>query len=358
MHKKYKFLSLALSVTLVASLTACGANDKSASSSTSTVNKDAESTDTTASSTATSNVSLSMVFWDSGQEPGLNDMAAAYMKENPNVTVTVQTIPWDEYWTKMQAAATSGDISDMADILVMHPDEVEGYVQGGYLMDLTDILKGSNDNISNYPEFVVNDFLVDGKYYGIPKDIGTIALVYNKDLFDKYGVSYPTDDWTWDDLKAAAQKLTDKDNGVYGFMSDNDGQETYWDMIWQNGGDLFDSNGKCTFDSPETVEAMKYAVSFVEEGLSPKASDLTDLTRDQYFESGKVAMMNAGSWMLTEYLNTEGLNFDVAELPHEKQKAAICSGMAFSVANTTKNPEEAKKFVEWLGGEEAQTIEC
>lgn len=340
--KKYKkVLTILLTGSIAAALGGCGSADDQAA------NAGGESKGKT---------ELRMIFWDSNQEPGLKAMAEGFMKQNPDISVTVETVPWDEYWTKLQAAAQGGD---MPDVVVMHPDEVANYAQGGILMDLTEVLDGETANRSNFPEYVVEDFQIDGKDYAIPKDIGTMALFYNKDLFDAAGVEYPSSDWTWEDMTAAAEKLTDKEKGIYGLNADNNGQNFYWNLIWQNEGDIWEEDTKlCTFDSPATVEAMKYAVSFVEKGYSPTPADFANLTADEYFESGKSAMTFAGSWMLTEYQNVEELNFDVAELPAGKVKAAICSGMGFSVSANTKHPEEAKKLAEYLGSEEAQTIEA
>lgn len=299
---------------------------------------------------------LKMIFWDSVQESGLVKMAEGFMEKNPGCTVTVETVAWDEYWTKLLAAAQGGN---MPDVVVMHPDEVQNYAEGGMLLDLTEILEGEKANSDNFPQYIVDDFKVGDGYYGIPKDIGTVGLYYNKDLFDAAGVDYPTSDWTWDDLMNAAEQLTDKENGVYGMIAENNGQDFYWNLIWQNGGDIMDEENKvCLFDSQESIEAMEYAVSFIEKGFSPTASDLANLTNDEYFESGKAAMTFALSSMLNEYLNVEDLNFGVAELPTGKEKGVICSGMAFSVAANTKYPEAAKALVEYLGSEEGQTIQA
>lgn len=355
--KKYKSLAAVLLAGILAgSLCACGGNSGGKTETGKETQKEAaQGTGTDTGGGAVSG-ELKMIFWDSNQEPGLKAMADGFMKQNPGVKVTVETVPWDEYWTKLQAAAQGGG---MPDVVVMHPDEVENYARGGMLMDLSDVLNGEVANASHFPDYVVNDFKIDDKCYGIPKDIGTLGLFYNKDLFDAAGVAYPTSDWTWDDLMEAAGRLTDKEKGTYGIAADNNGQNFYWNLIWQNEGEIWDDeNNKCTLDAPETIEAMKYAVSFVEKGYSPTPSDLANLTADEYFESGKTAMNFAGSWMLTEYQNVEGLNFDVAELPTGKKKAVICSGMAFSVSASTKNPDAALKLAEYLGSEEAQTIQA
>ncbi|MDE7186402.1 MAG: extracellular solute-binding protein [Lachnospiraceae bacterium] len=364
--KKYKKVLVSLLVgAMVFSTVACGSSGSDAQQSsggndTAQSNTAEEEKQTEAAGAEGTGESVSgdlrMIFWDSNQEPGLVQMAEGFMKQNPDCKVTVETVPWDEYWTKLQAAAQGGDLPD---VFVMHPDEVKNYAEGGMLMDLTDILNGDIANADNFPQYVVDDFKVGGGYYGIPKDIGTLGLFYNKDIFDAAGVEYPTADWTWDDMMDAAEKLTDPANGIYGIAADNNGQNFYWNLIWQNGGEVFDEETQlCTFDSPESIEAMEYAVSFVEKGYSPTPADLANLSADEYFESGKTAMNFAGSWMLTEYLNVDTLNFGVAELPAGKEKGVICSGMAFSVAANAKNPEAALKLVEYLGSEEAQTIEA
>lgn len=361
--KKYKkILSLLLIGCMILTLCACGNGgsdqngEQEASNDTQASQETSEDSSQNEQEAGSDKVELKMVFWDSNQEPGLIAMADGFTKQNPNITVSVETTPFSEYWTKLQAAAQGNSLPD---IIVMHPDQVENFAQGDILMELSDILDGEIANRSNFPDYVVEDFQVDGKYYGIPKDIGTLGLFYNKDLFDAAGISYPDSTWTWEDLSAAAEALTDKEKGIYGLNAPNDGLAFYWNLVWQNGSDVWDKeNHLCTFDDPATVEAMKYAVSFVEKGCSPTPADFANLSPDEYFESGKTAMHFAGSWMLTEYQSIEDLNFDVAELPMGKERAAICSGMAFSVAANTAHPEEAKKLAAYLGSEEAQKIEA
>ena len=75
-----------------------------------------------------------------------------------------------------------------------------------------------------YYQDVLSLYTLDNKYYAVPKDYDTIGLWYNKTLFDKAGVSYPDDTWTWDDMYNAAVKLTDKANGIYGYAANSDEQ--------------------------------------------------------------------------------------------------------------------------------------
>ena len=128
-------------------------------------------------------VELVMSVWDSDQEPVMKQMAEAYSKENPNVTVKTQLTTWNEYWTKLEASATGGSAPDIITMNVLH---VEEYADAGILMDLTDAEKESDLKVhDNFPAPLVDGYTVEGKLYGIPKDFDTNAVFYNKEIFDQ-----------------------------------------------------------------------------------------------------------------------------------------------------------------------------
>lgn len=348
MKKCKRIVALAIAAVIMLVLTACDAQTDKSSATPETGGEVSEANDSELSG------ELKFAFWDTNQEPGLIAQAEKFMEYNPGVKITVETTPWDEYWTKMQAAATGGNL---ADIFVMHPDQVEVYAEGGVLMDLTEITSSEID-MSKFPDYVCADFLVDDMQYAVPKDIGTMALVYNKDIFDDAKIEYPNSDWTWDDLTDVAKRLTDKDKDIFGFGAPNDGQNYYWNLIWSNGGEVME-DGICVMDSEKTIEAMEYAVSFIKDGSSPTVSDFTTLTEEEYFQSGKLGMLFQGSWLLNQYLSMDDLNFDVAEIPSiNGNRGAICSGMGYSVSAKTSSPEAALAFLAFLGSEEGQRIQA
>ena len=185
-------------------------------------------------------VTITFAFWDTNQEPGMKAIAEAYMAEHPNVTVETQVTPWSEYWTKLEAAAQGGALPD---VFWMHSNQFFKYVSAGMLLDLTDL----NLDYTPYPEGITALYHYEDKQWAVPKDYDTIALAYNKELFDKAGVAYPDDTWTWDTLRETAKKLTDAENGVYGFGAPNDTQSGYYNFVYQNGGFIFEY-GKSGFD--------------------------------------------------------------------------------------------------------------
>ncbi|MCH3958170.1 MAG: extracellular solute-binding protein [Selenomonas sp.] len=169
---------------------------------------------------------ITYAIWDKNQQPAMEAIAAAFHEKNPGITVEVQLIPWNQYWTKLEASATS---DTMPDVFWMHSQSFVRYASNDMLMDLTDKTKGDID-LANYPQDLVKMYTYNGKVYGVPKDYDTVALWYNKTMFDAKGLAYPDETWDWNKLVETAQKLNDPDNGVYGFLAPPDQQSLYYDF--------------------------------------------------------------------------------------------------------------------------------
>ena len=139
---------------------------------------------------------LTFQIWDVAQKEGMEAMCAAYTQQHPEVSIEVQVTSWNEYWTKLEAAATS---NQMPDIFWMHTNELLKYADNGMLADCTDIVE--KDKFSEVS--LSNAMGSNGTLYAVPKDKDTVGLVYNKEMFDAAGVAYPDENWTWDDLVSA-----------------------------------------------------------------------------------------------------------------------------------------------------------
>lgn len=304
-------------------------------------------------------VTITYGIWDKIQQPAMEAIAEAFEAENENIDVKVEVTPWDQYWTKLEAGAQGGS---MPDVFWMHSNEIAKYSEGGVLMDLSETYENSQIvSLDNFPEDLVELYSSEEGLYGIPKDYDTIGLWYNKTLFDEAGVAYPDDSWTWDDLLAAAQKLNDPENGVYGILAPLNRQEGYHNFIFQNGGYVIsEDKTQSGFRLDETIEAVQwYADLSVKHGVSPTQSQFAENTNLSFFQSGRGAMGFFGSWMTGEMANNEytAANADVAPLPEGKQEATIFNGLANSVSANTKSKEAALKFVEFLGTEEAMILQ-
>ena len=207
------------------------------------------------------NTRLTYAIWDKNQEPGMRAIADAFKAKNPNIKVKVEVTNWDQYWTKLEAAATGGALPD---VFWMHSNNFVKYASSGMLMDITDKIKDSKDvNLNNFPKGLVDATIQDGKTYGLPKDYDTIGLWYNKAMFDEAKIAYPDATWDWKKLQEVAKKLTNTSKGIYGFAAPEDAQQGYYNFIYQNGGTVISADKKKSgFDSAATKEAIQFDVDF------------------------------------------------------------------------------------------------
>lgn len=153
------------------------------------------------------------------------------------IPVDIQVVPWDQYWTLLEAGAQGGS---MPDVFWMHSNYSQKFMSNDILLDLTGRINASEViDLNNYYQDITQLYQLDGKTYAIPKDYDTIGLWYNKALFDEAGLSYPDESWTWDTLAETAEKLTDKEKGQYGFASPAaNNQDGYYNLIFSMGGGI------------------------------------------------------------------------------------------------------------------------
>ena len=299
-------------------------------------------------------VTITFAFWDNNQEPGMKAIAEAYMAAHPGVTVEVQVTPWDQYWTKLEASA-QGTGDAMPDVFWMHSNQFFKYVTAGKLLALD-----FEYDYTPYPSGVTALYNYENVQYAVPKDYDTIALVYNKEIFDAAGVSYPDDTWTWETLLETAKKLTDPEKGIYGFGAPNDRQSGYLNLIYQNEGFAFE-DGKSGYDQAATQEAIQWWVDLQKvHQVSPSQESFVDMGVDDQMQAGKLAMCFTGSWMMSSYTNNELFadKFDLAVLPQGKTRASIYNGLGYAGAASTKNAEVVKDFIQFCGTEEANKLQA
>ena len=117
--------------------------------------------------------SLSVMIWDTYQEPGLTEILNDFTEET-GIEAEIQVVTWDDYWTLLSAGAQGGS---MPDVCWMHSNEAERYMSNEMLLDLTDrIAESDSIDMSKYPEDITELYTYDGKNYAIPNDVDTIAL--------------------------------------------------------------------------------------------------------------------------------------------------------------------------------------
>ena len=314
--------------------------------------------ESSSSANSSGKTEISYAIWDSGQEPGIRQIADKFEEKNPDIKINIQVVDWDNYWTMLEAGATGGSLPDT---FWMHSNEIYRYGSNEMLLPLDDYLAKSKEaKLENFPDGLNEIYNIKGKQFAVPKDFDTIGLWYNKKMFDEAGIPYPDDTWDWNKLKEVAKKLTKSDGSQYGFGAGLSNQEGYYNFIYQNGGTVITDDMKSGYDDPKTIEALDYYFSFVKEKLSPALT--VDKERAEAFQNGQVAMSVFGSWNLSGFSANDYIreNADVAVLPKgpDGTRATIFNGLGNAIAANTKNPDAAWKWVEYLSSKEAQEMQA
>lgn len=351
-----KILSVILVVCMLVSLSACGGGNAAAGES---------SGSNSGSAGSSGKKTLVVDIWDNNQLEGLRKIADEWSAQS-GVDVQMNVITWTEYWTLLEAGASGGE---MPDVFWMHINEAQKYMRAEKLLNLNDYI-AADDAIdpANYYEGIVNIYNLDGKQYALPKDHDTIALLYNKKIFDKYGVEYPNDNWTWDDYAAAAAKITEagKADGVYGTaMNTNDGQDGWYNLIYGWGGKLISDDNKTSgMDDPKTIEAMTWLADNLFPSM-PEQNLMADTDPDVMFMSGIVGMMLQGSWMVNTFYTAENAaDYAWAQIPYhdtngngqcdEGERVSLYNGLGWAASADTSMPDEAYSLISAFCSEEGQ----
>ncbi len=233
------------------------------------------------------------------------------------------------------------------------------WAQKGYTLDLRPYVEKDLDpaTIKDWdPAQYRGLFTRDGQQFGLPKYHGSLALYYNKTLFDRYQVPYPTGDWNHDDYRQAMRQLTrdrDRDGKIdlWGSMVD-----VYWDRIQVHvngwGGHFVDpvDPAHCLMGEPEALAALEWLRACIwDDHCMATLPDVDRMTTRQAFISGKIAMVEDGSWALKDILSGADFRIGVAPFPSgPARKVTLATTDGFGIFSGTKHPEAAWELMKFL----------
>jgi multiple sugar transport system substrate-binding protein len=190
------------------------------------------------------------------QDKWFVDVAKSW-NDSHEVKVELVYVPNNAYMdgTKLPTAFASGSGPDL---FIISPGDFLRYYNGGVLLDLTPFMEqAARDDF--FPSVIANR-MVDGKIYGLPYEVEPMAMYYSVDAFNEIGLTDKDVPKTWDELLSVAKKLTNaKRYGVLFETSPGYYQNfTWYPFLWEAGGDFQTKEGKSAFNSPATVQALKF----------------------------------------------------------------------------------------------------
>lgn len=287
--------------------------------------------------------------------PMARQMLEQFHSAHPNIRVFYTPDP-EALEEKMVAAMQAGTA----------PDVFQGccsfypiWAQKGYCLDLRKYAAADlkQEDVADWAQAQYRGFFTrDGAQYALPKYHGALALYYNKDLCDEYGVKYPDESWTYDDYLSAMKHLTHD--------RDKNGQTDLWgsmiDIAWERlqihvngwGGHFVDPGdpNRCRMSDPEALAALEWVRQRMwRDNVMATPSDVRKVETRHAFISHRIAMVEDGSWALKDIL--AGADFRVGVAPFPKapvKRATLATNDGFSIYSGTKHPDAAWELMKFL----------
>jgi multiple sugar transport system substrate-binding protein len=292
-------------------------------------------------------VRVTVAEYSKGTGPYFEEAAKAFEAANPDTKIQIEVVPWDNLQQKLTTDISAGANADLS------------IIGTRWLLDF--VSQGIVAPLDGYvtPEFkgrFIDTFLtpsvMDGKVYGLPIAASARALYYNKDVFSKAGLGEAPK--TWDEMKAAAEKIKATGGGVFPFGLQGKEIETdvyFYYAMWSYGGEIV-KDGKSGLDSQAAQEAAKLYKSFIDGGLTqPGVTSYSREDVQNLFKQGKVATVITAPF-LSNQIKAEApkLNYGVAPIPAGPSGDRGTYGVTDSIIlfENSKVKDEAWKFLDFL----------
>lgn len=316
-------------------------------------------------------ITLRLTDWADLEEIPLDQQALAEFKRlYPHIDVLYEPNPGRQYEEKILTALAADAAPD---VFLLDSKLIPTFTNKKVLLDLTPYITQLNIDTTKWFSNVLQVARKGDALYAFPKGFTPLMMFYNKNLFDRAGLAYPSPDWTWDDYLSLSKRLTrDLDgDGVtdqYGTSFSN--YYYFWiAWVWSAGGDVIDSSGtraSGVLNSPATESALNFLIDLRKRHeVAPNTGSWVQSEKTgmnvQLFMNGKIAMIIDGHWRLPRLLRQieQGdLNLGVVPLPRQadRRRVNVIYESGWSVPVSTKHPREAVLLAEFMAGESANRL--
>ncbi|GAB4508390.1 MAG: sugar ABC transporter substrate-binding protein [Anaerolineae bacterium] len=325
-------------------------------------------------------VTIDYVLWDTNQLPAYQQCADVFQEANPGITIAIEQLGWDDYWTAITTGFISGDAPD---VFTNHLAKYPEFVALEQLVDLQPLVERDGVATDIYYPGLADLWTRDGARYGLPKDWDTVAVVYNAEMLEAAGIDPAVmNEWTWSledggsflETIAALTIDANGNNGLspdfdpenvvqYGFVQDGMGGgygQTQWSPFAVSTGWTF-NNGvwgdEYYYDDPRFIDTIQWWADLsLEYGYAPSFEEISSLGATALFQAGNAAMTINGSWMIGTFLGSE-FSVGFGRLPAGPEgRKSMFNGLADSIWVGTEHLEESWEWVKFLASAECQNI--
>jgi multiple sugar transport system substrate-binding protein len=255
---------------------------------------------------------------------------------------------------KLVVNAASGSLPD---IVYAQGTQIQYYINNKIVVSMTPyISKDKSFDINDFPKVAVDMYSRNGQVYAIPYDHGPILLYYNADLFKKNGVKPPDDKWTFDDLTAAATKLTNEKEGQWGIVDNGPtGSFSMPSYFGPWGGEWVDqTETKTQITSAASLQAMQYWYDlFFKHKVNPVPGTFEG-SADTLYMQGKSAMRLTGPWGYRSFVGKINFESPIMNWPlgPTGKRISASMGSGYPITVNSKHLDESWLFMSELLGKD------
>lgn len=279
-----------------------------------------------------------------GNAETIDRMKETFEAQNPNITVEIETLGYDDYYTQLQTRIAG---SNAPDCFELEFGPFVSFADEDVLYDISSMMSGIDTNVVSQSS--LDAFKYNGANVALPYSYSTCILVYNKDLFDEAGIAYPDDTWTWEDINTAGEAIKALGDDHYGIIQPVSTYELF-KVVAQNGGSLLnEDNTQFTVNSPENVETLTYLCDrILNTNIAPTAQQMGSLDEWGVFMQGNTGMIVTGIWCFTRFAEECDFEWDICVEPGNTAKATHYFANGLAVSGSTQKAEAAYKWIEFL----------
>jgi multiple sugar transport system substrate-binding protein len=287
--------------------------------------------------------------WEQSTQQLFNEqLVPAFEAANPDVAVNVQYLDWRVFTEKLIAAHAGGVLPD---VFQAGAEYVAPLATRGMALDIDDRI-GTWGERDDFYDSAWKTVTYQGKTYGVPVLSAPQTLMYRKDMLAEAGVNAAPSNW--DDLVQVAARATRRDGdkfAVSGFNARPIWQQYMW-FLFQNGGDVFTTDGQVVVNSPEAVEALEYfSRLFNQERVASKSTIAAPTANVGAMAANLVAMQLGNQLTVRDFrLNnpSQATNLVVAEPVSRKQQVTTNWTDWLAISKQSKHADAAWKFVSFV----------
>lgn len=286
-------------------------------------------------------------------------------EEHPEWQIILETTPQSGFVEKVTTQLAGGSLPDVVRVQGLFAQQ---WIRQGAFLDLSEPIEASDLDLEDFFVGPLEQFRWQDKLWGLPDTAAPDVVFYNKEMFDEAGLTYPTDEWTYADMRKAAVLLTldeqgrnptdpDFDTGSIQQWGWNGGLSHLWQrhLVRPFGGE-FCVNEDCTqmsFTSPETIAAAEWWASLAQEDhatlYDPYGGSQTGVPGDPFI-AGVAAMGYNGFFAVGQLNSTGSFDYDIVQplLGEDGRRYTPLSTNGYVISAGSEHPDDAWALIQEL----------